>query len=253
MSDDACRPYERYADIYDELGSDDFSLAMLGRLDQLLEEFGCRPQAALDLGCGTGSLVLVLARRGIKAIGLDCSAAMLAKAKAKAALEPELPAAFMEADMRRFALPHRVQLVTCFFDAMNYNLQDTDLLATFRCVHRALDPGGLFMFDMNSAHALGHVWGNNTFAEDRGNIAYIWQNEYEPVTRTGTLTASFFVKSGTLYEKFTEVHVERAYMINEVRALLTKAKLTVLNVLRPNGKPADETATRHFYVARRDN
>jgi len=246
-------PYVRFADIYDKIGSDDFSLRMLRLAQRLLWKYKAEPSGALDLACGTGSAALAMARRGITCTGLDISAEMLAKAREKAAGEPGLPVNFVEGDMRRFSLPLRVDLITCFFDAMNYILRDEDLQATFHCVNAHLAPGGFFIFDMNSVHALEHIWGNNTYTEDFGDVTYIWQNEYEPITRTGTLTAVFFAKADerNLYEKYVEVHIERGYYIHEVKQYLKKAGLDLLEVVDPHGQPADESTNRQVYVARK--
>lgn len=244
-------PYERYAEIYDRMGSDEFGLKLLRLLTNTLEKHGCQPRTALDLACGTGSVALALAKKGIKVTGLDLSEQMLAQARAKLALEAGLPVSFVHGDMRSFQLAEPVQMVTCWFDAMNYNLREEDLLATFRCTAACLESGGLFVFDMNSVYALGHLWGNNAFVEDHGDVVYIWQNAYEPVTHTGTLTATFFVQCGDLYERFTEVHVECGYYMPEVIHLLEQAEFKVLEVVRTDGSPAQETDTRHVYVARR--
>jgi SAM-dependent methyltransferase len=244
-------PYERYAEIYDRTGADEFGLRLLWLLKDVLDRHGCQVRSALDLACGTGSVALELARKGISVTGLDLSPQMLAQARMKLAAEPSLRVSFLHGDMRSFQLPEPVQLVTCWFDAMNYNLRDEDLMATFCCAAACLEKGGLFVFDMNSVHALRHLWGNNVFVEDYGDVVYIWQNEYNPRERTGTLTATFFVQCGELYERFTEIHIERGYYMFEVIKMLQEAGFEVLEVLRTDGSPAEETDTRHVYVARR--
>jgi SAM-dependent methyltransferase len=247
----AAGPYEKYAEIYDRVGGDEFGLRLLRLLTSTLSKYNCRPRAGLDLACGTGTVALALARRGMSVTGLDISPEMLAQARLKAEQEPHLQVAFVEGDMRQFVLPAPVQLVTCFFDAMNYILYDEELLKTFQCTAACLDEGGLFVFDLNSVHALSEFWGDNVYTEDFGDVLYIWQNEYDPVRRTGTLTATFFVQRGELFERFSEVHVERGYPIVEVTRFLEQAGFRVLEVIRPNGRPAQETDSRHVYVARK--
>ncbi|MGI6082325.1 MAG: class I SAM-dependent DNA methyltransferase [Limnochordia bacterium] len=244
-------PYERYAEIYDRTGADEFGLQLLRLLTDVLDRHGCQVRSALDLACGTGSVALALARKGISVTGLDLSPQMLARARMKLAAESDLPVSFLHGDMRSFQLPEPVHMVTCWFDAMNYNLRDEDLAATFRCTAACLEKGGLFVFDMNSVHALRDLWGNNVFVEDYGDVVYIWQNEYDPRVRTGTLTATFFVQSGEHYERFTEIHIERGYYMHEVIKFLQEAGFEALEVLCTDGSPAEETDTRHVYVARR--
>ncbi len=245
--------YTRYAEVYDLTGGDEFSLSMLPRLSVILRGLRWTPKSALDLACGTGSFAINLAREGMTVIGLDLSESMLERARQKGQAVPALPVSFRQGDMRDFRLPQPVDLVTCFFDAMNYNLCDTDLLATFRCVSRALTPQGVFVFDMNSVHSLSRIWGNDVFAEDFGDAAYIWDSVYDPASRCGKLTATFFVKKGELYERFTELHVERAYPIAVVKRYLAEAGLHVVEVGKPDGRPAREQDIRHVYVARKIN
>lgn len=245
--------YERFSEVYDAVGGDEFGLSMLPRLYAILSKYKWQPKTALDLGCGTGSVALALAREGIEVTGLDRSAQMLERAKLKAQAAPELPVTFIKGDMRRFTLPQQVDLVTCFFDAMNYMLSDTDLLATFRCAEAALRPGGIFVFDLNSIYALSKIWGDDVFAENYGDVAYIWESSYDPNTRCGAMKSIFFAKKegSELYERFIEHHVERAYPIADVRWFLQQAGLAVLEVTRKDGRAAREIDSRHVYVARK--
>lgn len=245
--------YERFAEVYDAVGGDDFSLSMLPGLYAILKQYNWQPKLALDLACGTGSVALALAQDGMQMTGIDKSVQMLAKAKQKAQAFPNLPVTFIKGDMRRFTIPQQVELVTCFFDAMNYMVKDEDLLATFRCVAAALQPGGFFVFDLNSIYVLSQVWGNDVFAENYGEVAYIWESNYNTATRCGEMTATFFAKKeeSELYERFVEYHVERGYPITDVRKYLEQAGLSVLEVRRKDGRPARENDTRHIYVARK--
>lgn len=103
----AAGPYEKYAEIYDRVGGDEFGLRLLRLLTSTLSKYNCRPRAGLDLACGTGTVALALARRGMSVTGLDISPEMLAQARLKAEQEPHLQVAFVEGDMRQFVLPLR--------------------------------------------------------------------------------------------------------------------------------------------------
>ncbi|HHW09104.1 MAG TPA: class I SAM-dependent methyltransferase [Firmicutes bacterium] len=250
-SENMIKAYSRFAEIYDRIGGDEFSLNFLPRLLQIIAKYGAQTRRVLDLACGTGSLAIMLAREGLKVTGLDLSPYMLERARNKAQAEPDLAVTFIEGDMRSFTLAEPVELITCLFDAMNYNLADEDMTATFRSCARALVPGGLFVFDLNSINSLSQFWGDDVFAEDLGDVAYIWESSYDPVTCCSALKAIFFVRKGEFYERFTEMHVERAYPISQVRTWLTEAGFEVLEVITPHGKPAGEADNRHVYVARK--
>lgn len=99
----------------------------------------------LELACGTGQLLLPIARAGVRVVGLDLSASMLRSARERLRSEE---AELVEGDMRDFNLEERFGLV---FVARNslLHLHDTrDLIACFQAVRRHLRPDGVFLFDV---------------------------------------------------------------------------------------------------------
>jgi SAM-dependent methyltransferase len=85
-----------------------------------------RANSACDLGCGTGTTALLFASRGLKTFAVDLSPEMCRAARRKAR-EARLPLKVVQADMRDFRLPQRVDLITCEFDALNHLPKKTDL------------------------------------------------------------------------------------------------------------------------------
>jgi hypothetical protein len=123
-----------------------------------------------------------------------------------------------------------VDLVTCFFDSINYLLSYQDLVQTFYRVGRVLNPGGLFVFDMNTPSGLASSWSYRKEGRDLGDVAIIGTNSYDPEKKLGTIHITVFKKitNQYLYEKFTEVHTERAYTRREVKAALSEGGLRCL-------------------------
>lgn len=100
----------------------------------------------LELGCGTGRILLPIARAGIACVGLDASPAMLRVFREKG---PPDDVALLLGDMRRFALgAGRFRLITAPFRALSHVLEVADQLACLDCVRRHLAPGGVFAFDV---------------------------------------------------------------------------------------------------------
>jgi len=99
----------------------------------------------LDIACGTGRIALPLARAGTKVTGIDLAARMLERARAQSA---SLPLSLHLADVRDFTLHDGpFACATMAGHAFQQMLTDADQRALFRCVHRHLTPGGLFVFD----------------------------------------------------------------------------------------------------------
>ncbi|HHX45496.1 MAG TPA: class I SAM-dependent methyltransferase [Chloroflexi bacterium] len=223
--------YQEYAAVYDASGQISFSLRMVPYLQQLLERHPVEGKTLLELACGTGTVAIAFADAGWRVYGVDGSAEMLAQARAKVEAMDGPPAGrvpiWSQQDMRRFELPERVHLATCLYDSLNYMLTSDDLLAAFRSVYRALLPGGVFLFDMNTAWALATQWDDETMVIDTQDLTIIFQSTYDATRQRVSLIATIFQRVGELYHKIVEHHVEQAYPEEHIATLLTDAGFRV--------------------------
>ena len=101
----------------------------------------------LELGCGTGRVLIPTARAGIETTGLDASPAMLDICRARLATE-QLHATLIEDDMRTFDLDRRFALVTIPFRPFQHLLTVDDQLACLAAVRRHLTENGRLIFDL---------------------------------------------------------------------------------------------------------
>ncbi len=105
----------------------------------------------LELGCGTGRVLLPIARAGLAITGLDASSAMLEVCREKLAREPaEVRArvALELADMRDFELGRSFALAMIPFRPFQHLLSVEDQLACLAAVSRHLRPGGSLVLDL---------------------------------------------------------------------------------------------------------
>jgi SAM-dependent methyltransferase len=110
---------------------------------RLAEESG---GPVLELGCGTGRVLLPIARLGISCVGVDASPAMLAALRAK---NPPPNLELVEGRMETFDLgARRFGLVTSPFRAFLHLLDVPSQLAALANIRRHLAPGGRFAFDI---------------------------------------------------------------------------------------------------------
>ena len=95
--------------------------------------------------------------------------------------------------MREFELYGTVAAVVSICDSMNYILEYGDLVQVFKLVNNYLDPGGVFIFDLNTPYKYRELLADHTFAEEREESSFIWENfydgdeeinEYDPVSYT---------------------------------------------------------------------
>ncbi len=105
----------------------------------------------LEVGCGTGRVLIPTARAGVRITGLDLSSAMLDMCRQKVAQEPEDVqdrVTLVRADMRSFDLRPKFELVTTPFRPFQHLLTVDDQLACLAAIHRHLVPGGKLILDV---------------------------------------------------------------------------------------------------------
>ena len=107
--------------------------------------------SVLELGCGTGRVLLPTARAGFDVTGIDLSEDMLEVLQTKLVDEPEdvqQRVRIVRADIRDFALGARFELVTVPFRPFQHLISIDDQLACLSCAHRHLEPGGRLALDV---------------------------------------------------------------------------------------------------------
>lgn len=241
--------YTGFAEVYD-LFMDDIPYGeWCEYLAGLLSEYGIQDGLLLDLGCGTGKLTRLLADRGYDMIGIDLSGEMLEIAREKGNTEEIL---YLQQDMREFELYGTVRAVVSVCDSMNYILDYADLAGVFKLVNNYLDPGGVFIFDMNTEYKYRELLGSGTIAEEREEGSFIWENEYDEKERINEYDLTLFVREdGELYRRYQETHFQRAYSFEEVARALSEAGLELETVCDAfSGDAPGETSERVCFIAR---
>ena len=103
----------------------------------------------LELGCGTGRVLIPLTREGYHVTGLELSAAMLATARTKVGTAGvEERATLLQGDMRDFELPTRFALAFIPINTFMHCYDTQQQLSCLRCIHRHLQSGGQLIVDV---------------------------------------------------------------------------------------------------------
>lgn len=243
-------PYTRYAAVYTRSGQSTFSLAAWSHVRRRLRALGWTGRRVLDLAAGTGAAAARMRDEGLFAVALDLSREMLLAGRAEEA-EP-LPRC--AADIRALPLADgAVDLVTCFYDSLNYLLSADDLEAACREAGRVLARGGWLVFDLNTEEHLRQLWTGVCHAELHDDLAAIWIGKWLPDRRVSRLSASFFQRGDDgRWDRFDEVHDERGFSPAEIDAALKAGELKLQRVedARGYGKPT-ASSRRLIYYARR--
>ena len=246
-----CEGYDAIARVYDKLNAEidyeawaDF---FEGCFDRFLNE---RPQLVLDLACGTGRMTRTLAARGYDMIGVDGSGDMLSEAYSKGG-EGIL---YLLQDMRSFELYGTVGATVCCLDSVNYVVSPKKLQKAFERVHLFLMPGGLFLFDINTVEKLMGLDGQ-VFLDETEDTYCVWRAEYNKRSKLCSYFMDIFQldeQSGQ-WERGVELHEERAYSVEELTAMLSKAGFGEIKVYGDRKMRAPQPGEqRIFFVARKE-
>jgi SAM-dependent methyltransferase len=214
--------YDRWQQSYGK----DFSTLILPKLLQTIKIHNIPTSSLLDLACGTGTLAVMMARRGWKVFGIDASEGMLREGRTKTK-GTRYPVTFSRQSMERFHLSERVQLAVCMFDAINHLSSSKAVLSCFESVYAALAPGGYFIFDVNSELCYRTIWRQTEVIHEK-DFTMILENSFDVPSRIGKSRVTLFLPRGGLFEKKTETVRERYYPGDEIASLLVKAGFDVL-------------------------
>ena len=132
-----------------------------------LKTAGIENGLVLELGCGTGTMTGLLAQKGYDMIGVDNSEEMLAEAMEKK-VESGLDILYLMQDMQEFELYGTVRAAVSVCDSLNYITDPEELKQVFCLVNNYLDPGGLFLFDINTVHKYRDVLGGYHHCRGQG-------------------------------------------------------------------------------------
>ncbi len=222
---------------------------------ELLCRHGTGVKHVLELGGGTGSLAVRLQPLGEYRYTLtDGSQAMLRRARQKIAVLGRpircAHANFTEATLDDIGCSTSADAVVLVYDGLNYLLEEERVAALFRRVSRLLRPGGIAVVDQSTP--ANSTMDDECFADEGATDAfsYVRESSYDPATRLHETTFDLSVGGRHVRER----HIQRAYSLSEMQALLEASPLTVLASYDDfSTAPADEQSTRIHWVLRRDS
>lgn len=243
--------YGDFARVYDLFMQDVPYKEWADHIEKVWEQYKISPKLIAELGCGTGALANYFAAKNIDVIGIDNSDQMLAIAREKSA-EKGLDVLYLLQDMQDFELYGTVDSIYSACDSINYILEDDELLQTFKWVNNYLEPGGIFIFDINSQYKYEEILAENTFAYNIKEASYIWDNYYDGEEEINQYLVTFFVEEDDgRYSKFEELHHERMYRLETITRVLEEAGMSVEGVFDGyTFNPVREDSDRITIIAR---
>ncbi len=248
--------YSVLAEIYDELMCHvDYQLWVHYALEILGDhglEFGYDNAASpfLECGCGTGTFALNLAFLGFDVSAFDASDSMIEIAKSKS-VGLERPPKFSTMRFLELNEVERFKVAFCLYDSVNYLLNIDDLQLFFDKVKNALIPGGMFLFDICTIFNSQRYFSNRSQIESGPDFWSERQMHYNSKTRVQE--NKFSIKVDTHPGKtFTEVHQQKLYTVREIKKLISRTGLDLLEVTDGyTRKPPNRQSLRIHFLCRK--
>lgn len=241
--------YNALAESYDRLTSDVDYEAVVNFYFDILSRENVNPRTAADLACGTGSVAALLAKRGIAVTGVDLSEEMLTVAQQKTQALCPRPF-FVCQDLSELRLPRGVDLAVCALDSLDYITEPERCAAAISRIYKALNPGGIFIFDVNTPEKLRAMDGQIFLDEDE-NVYCLWRGEFDEEENVCTYAMDLFQRQGKLWRRSFEEHREYAYSQNQLTKYLKDAGFTRIRIYGDRKFAPPETGEQRIYFSAR--
>ena len=220
--------YHALAASYDRLTNDVDYEATVEFYMQILEREGVKPRTVVDLACGTGSVTEILARKGYPVLGVDMSEEMLTVATMKTQDMEPMPR-FSCQLLQELKLPRAMDMAVCALDSLDYILNPNDCKEAIRRAYKALNPGGIFIFDVNTPEKLLAMDGQ-VFLDEDDDVYCVWRGEFDEETNICSYGMDLFQREGEVWQRSFEEHCEYAYSQEQLKGYLKDAGFTHIEV-----------------------
>ena len=221
------QPYQRLAAYYDFLMDYiDYDI-WVDDIEALVAPF--EPgKTWLDISCGTGSMALRLAQRGMDMTAVDLSEHMINVASEKA-LSEGLKIDYGVGDMIRYSSSKEFDVIINLHDGLNYLLEISDIELFLKNTYALLKPGGILLFDVVTpllcqTHFRGY---REIFNDERGG--YERYTNYDPISQ---LAESVFTLNTEVADTVdVESHIQKAYEQSDVEGFCKSSEFEWWQIL----------------------
>ena len=241
--------YKALAESYDRLTNDVDYAATVDFYEQILAREGLHPRTCVDLACGTGSVTDILARKGYEVTGVDMSEEMLTVAASKVMDLERLPM-FSCQRLEQLRLPRAVDMAVCALDSLDYILDPADCAEAIRRAYKVLNPGGIFIYDVNTPEKLRAMDGQ-VFLDEDDDVYCVWRGEFDEETNICSYGMDLFQRQGAVWHRSFEEHQEYAYSQAQLTGFLKAAGFTHIEVYADRLFEAPRAGEQRIYFKAR--
>lgn len=212
--------YKIFAKLYDKFMKYSDYGAWEEQVEELIEIGKPNGKKLLDIGCGTGELLLRLSKN-YSCDGLDLSEEMLKIAHRKL---KHRDVQFFMGDMVEFDTNKSYDIMVALFDTVNHILSVEDLESHFKSVYNSLTDGGVYIFDVVDREFMDSMFRNDIFYDDRKDLTLIWEHVIED--DIDYIDAIYFLKNSRgSWDKLQESYSKKIFTDEEIKNSANKSNL----------------------------
>ena len=152
--------------------------------------------------------------------------------------------------LQNLRLPRGVDLAVCALDSMDYITDPKDCQEAICRVYKALNPGGCFIFDVNTPEKL-RAMDDQIFLDEDDDVYCIWRGEFDTDTNICTYWMDLFQRQGNVWHRSYEEHREYAYSAEQLVSYLKTAGFTGIEVFADRKLCAPQTGEQRIYLKAR--
>ncbi len=200
---------------------------------------GVSPRDVLEIACGTGRICRMLTSEGLNMTGIDVSPQMIEEANAMAQAAG-MKIRFETQNASLLQLDSEFDAAFSFFDSLNNITDPIEFQNALTRIKKHLKPGGVFVFDLNTAYAFEKKMFDQFENKPDAPIRYEWKSEWNEATRICKIDMQFWTNE----DSFSETHFQRAYTQNELNRMMDEAEYKSIKIydaytLNPPHKKSD--------------
>jgi len=239
--------YKEFSKVYDEfMEYADYDM-WYETVKVILDHHKIEGDSLLDLGCGTGEMLL-RAHRDYNCTGLDLSEGMLTRAAEKLGLE-EVNLPLVEQDMTELNLGRSFDVIISMFDTVNHLTSLEGLDKLFKGINNHLEDKGVYIFDVVDRAFIDEMFPGGIFLDERESMTVIWEHEFDTEDGLDYINTTFFVEDEDgRYTRYVEDYAKRIFTKEEIVESAEKNGLSVSAILEN-----DQLAGRRFFYCLQKN
>jgi predicted TPR repeat methyltransferase len=236
-------PYQYLAPLYDQMMDHVDYEHWAEYIVRLFNSYGNNITRLVDGGCGTGSLLIALKKRGYHVTGFDLSYEMVRLAYQKGL------ASVWQGDLRVLPFGGKWEAFLCLYDTLQY-LKLLEVREFLYKVGKVLKEGGLLIFDVVTEDHILHYWSNYTERDRGDDWEYFRYHWYDRKLRCHhTNIEIVFIREKKIVQ---EEHIQWIYVLRDLECVIQESGFQILGQFEEfTCKPGDKHSDRIHFVLKK--